>query len=146
MKINLVIIKVFILFISTNCLDFLEDLPLLEFEFVSTCGNSYLTKTMIINNIVEQLRKSGFTKFDFLITNISSIKKDLPKNHFKIYLIQRQEDKEIIASSYIESPLFDDILLNYPKNLYLQKYATDEEKDLIQIFISKILLKIRSLI
>ncbi len=134
------------LFTFVRSLDFLEDpsLPMLEFDFSVSCGNSHVTKSKISMDIILELRKSGYTKFEYQITSHSSKEKEIEDLHFKIFLIKTSE-KILLATSNNSSEKYQPLLDKYPSSLYIGNKATEEEKKTRIEFIKNILEQVKSI-
>jgi hypothetical protein len=132
-----------ILFISsTKTLEFLSDeVPVLKFEFLATCGNSYITYSKISGDIVNEVRKNGITKIELELNNLSSGRKNQHSdNHdFNIYLTDKNSSKKVLlASSNHVSDKFQPILANYPTKLLYNNanFHTEEDKKIRSEFVS----------
>jgi hypothetical protein len=145
MKAKLIIFNILLFASQVRTLDFLEEpqAPIIEFDFSVTCGNSYLTKNRIAENIVSELRRAGLTKFDYKKTSHSPKDKNFEDFHFKIYLINSSNQKFLIASSDPKSEKYQKILESYPSNLYMRRNATEEEILLSVYFINSLLKEIK---
>jgi hypothetical protein len=135
-----------ILFISsTNTLEFLSDeVPVLKFEFLATCGNSYITYSKISNDIVNEVRKNGISKIEFELNNLSTGRKNQHgDNHdFNIFLTEKNSTKKVLlASSNHVSDKFQPILANYPTKLLYNNvnFHTEEDKKFRAEFINLII-------
>jgi hypothetical protein len=145
MNAKLILLSIIIFCCQINALEFLEEpsVPLIDFDFSVTCGNSFLTKKRIAENIVSNLRRAGLTKFEYKITSHSPKEKISKDYHFRIYLTNPSNKKTLIASSEPGSEKYQEILSSYPANLYLGRTATEEEISVSLYFINSLLKEIK---
>jgi len=92
----------------------------LQFEFSFSCGNSFMTKKKIVNDIINEVRKAGITKIDFDVISHKQNDKSVNDKNFNIYLAKNLNslvDKLLVATSNALSEKFKPILENYPVKL-----------------------------
>jgi hypothetical protein len=105
----------------------------LQFEFSFSCGNSYMTKKKIVNDLINEIRKAGVTKIDFDVVSHKINDKNVSDRNFNIYIAKNLDsaiEKILIATSNSLSEKFKPILESYPVKLlynFIGDVIPDEE-------------------